>query len=66
LAERSEDMKKGFLEIKTDDSAEMILVKIALLKLEHRVDSLEEIVRGYEFPEDKEVKLESKSTIPEM
>jgi len=49
-------MKKGFLEIKTDDSAEMILVKIALLKLEHRVDSLEEIVRGYE----------SKSTIFKM
>jgi len=41
-------MHKGFLEIKTDDSAEMILVKIALLKLENRVDSLEEIVRGYE------------------
>ena len=41
-------MHKGFLEIKTDDSEEMILVKIALLKLENRVDSLEEIVRGYE------------------
>ena len=36
-------MKKGFLEIKTDDSAEMILVKIALLKLEHRIETLEEI-----------------------
>ena len=42
------EIEKGFIEIKTNDTEDVILLKLALIKLEHRVEGLEEIVRGYE------------------